>query len=153
MNIRAPAPSDLPAIERVLEDTELFPTEMLEAMIEPFFNDADSQDRWLVCEVDEVGVIGFSFTRPETLADGAWNLLAIGFRLAHQGKGYGAKLIAEVEKSLHGERILIVEASGLDEFAATRRFYETQGYTREAVIRDYWADGDDKVIFWKALNA
>ena len=152
MNIRAPAPSDLPAIELVLEDTGLFPPDMLEELIGPFLNDAGCQDRWLVCETDAAGVIGFSFTRPETLAEGAWNLLAIGFRDAHKNMGYGTQLLAVIERSLAGERILIIETSSLDNFDATRRFYESRGYTREAVIRDYWADGDDKVIFRKALG-
>ena len=152
MNIRAATPNDLADIERVLEDTDLFPPDMLEEMIELFFS-GSPDERWLVCELEDAGVMGFSYARTEMLTEGTWNLLAIGFRVAHQGQGYGTAMIEAVEHALDTARVLIVETSGLDDFAATRHFYETHGYTKEAVIRDYWADGDDKVIYWKALAA
>ena len=46
---------------------------------------------------------------------------------------------------------MIVDTSGTDDFAMTRKFYSQNGYEEEARIRDFWADGDDKVIFRKAL--
>jgi len=152
MNIRIPTKSDLPDIALILDDTDLFPAEMLGEMIAPFFDEPDSPEKWLVCEESNNGVIGFGYFRPEPLAEGTWNLLAIGFRKNHQGYGYGATLVAEVEKTLAQERVLIVETSGLEDFEATRTFYDKCGYDREAVIRDYWADGDDKVIYRKKLN-
>lgn len=151
MNIRSPLKSDLSDLTRVLNDTDLFPAEMLEEMIAPFFNEPNSSDRWLVCELENSEVIGFCYFRPEPLTDGTWNLLAIGFLKGHQGHGYGATLVAEVEQILAAERVLIVETSGLEDFEATRTFYEQCGYDQEAVIRDYWAAGDDKIIFRKAL--
>ena len=152
MKIRMPTPADLPGIKLILQDTGLFPPEMLEEMIEPFLDASTQHERWLVCEDDTDGVFGFSYTRLEQLTEGAWNLLAIGLCSEHQGRGLGTKLIEEVERSLAGERILIVETSSLDAFEGTRHFYRRRGYTQEAVIRDYWAEGDDKVIFWKRLG-
>ena len=151
MNIRKPSSSDLPDIRLILEDTELFPPEMLEGMLEPFLQGDEQQDRWLVCETETDGVIGFSYTRAEELAERVWNLLAIGFRTQHQGSGFGTELMEQVERSLSGERILIVETSSLDSFDKTRDFYRSRGYDQEALIRDYWADGDDKIIFRKRL--
>lgn len=152
MNIRILTQSDLTDIAVILDDTDLFPAELLGEMIAPFFDEPDSFEKWLVCEERGIGVVGFGYFRPEPLAEGTWNLLAIGFRKDHQGHGYGATLVAEVEKTLAQERVLIVETSGLDDFEATRTFYDRCGYDREAVIRDYWADGDDKVIYRKKLN-
>ena len=153
MNIRKPTSSDLSDIKLILEDTDLFPPEMLEDMIEPFLQGNEQQDRWLVCDTETNGVIGFSYTRAEELADSVWNLLAIGFRSQHQRSGFGTKLIENVERSLSGERILIVETSSTDDFDKTRDFYRSRGYDQEAVIRDYWADGDDKIIFRKRLSS
>ena len=47
---------------------------------------------------------------------------------------------------------MIVETSGADEFRLTRKFYENLNYHKEATIRDFWSEGDDKVIYWKKLN-
>lgn len=152
MKIRVPDKSDLQNIALILDEAELFPAEILEQMIAPFFDQADCLEKWLVCEDGSNGVIGFCYFRPEPLAAGTWNLLAIGFRDDRKGHGYGSRLVAEVERALASERVLIVETSGLEDFAATRTFYEKCGYEREAVIRDYWADGDDKVIYRKLLG-
>lgn len=152
MNIRPPRESDLSDIATVLDDTNLFPVEMLTEMIAPFWNDPDNRDKWLVCEDTDNRVVGFCYVRPEPLADGTWNLLAIGVRKDCQGLGYGTGLVAEVERALANQRVLIVETSGLDDYEATRSFYLKSGYDQEAIIRDYWAAGDDKVVFWKALS-
>ena len=48
-----------------------------------------------------------------------------------------------------GHRILIVETSSKLEL--TKAFYHKCNYTKEAVIRDFWTKGDDKVVFWKYL--
>ena len=47
---------------------------------------------------------------------------------------------------------MIADTSGADEFAQTREFYRKNDYSEEARIRDFWAEGDDKVIFWKSLK-
>ena len=152
LNIRVPTSADLPQIAHILQDTELFPAEMLEEMIQPFLSGVADNDRWLICEDDQHGVIGFSFARLEQLTEGTWHLLAIGFRSAHQRDGLGGKLLEAVESALDGQRILIIETSSLDGYADTRGFYSSRGYTQEAVIRDYWAAGDHKIIFRKAHN-
>ena len=58
---------------------------------------------------------------------------------------------AEQHLRSKGQRNLIVDTSGTDDFALTRRFYAQNGYEEEAPIRDFGAASDDKVIFRKAL--
>ena len=53
--------------------------------------------------------------------------------------------------SARGERVLLIETSGLGSFERTRDFYRTQGYDDEARIREFYGAGDDKIIFRKAL--
>ena len=50
-----------------------------------------------------------------------------------------------------GHRVLIVETSTDPDFELTREFYLKCGYVQEAVIRDFWKEGEGKVIFWKKL--
>lgn len=150
-HIRIPTQADLPDLKRVVAEAELFPVDMLDEMIMPFLHDPGHPDQWLVCEGPDGRTIGFAYFRPEPLTKGTWNLLAIGFLTDQRGRGYGTRLLAAVEEALKAERILIVETSGLEDFEATRRFYVQCGYRLEATIRDYWAAGDDKVIFRKRL--
>lgn len=152
MKIRKPTAADLPPMKLILQDTELFPPDALDQMIQPYLAGDDEQAHWLVCTTDSEEVIGFSFSRLEQFTEGTWNLLAIGFRAAYQGDGLGTRLIEAVEHALADARMLMVETSSLDDFEATRRFYTNRGFTQEAVIRDYWAPGDDKVIFCKVLS-
>ena len=152
MIVRIPNQSDLPAIARILDETELFPREMLDELISPFLEGANQDERWYVCENDNREVAGFGYCRREPLTEGTWNLLAIGVRSAQQGLGIGATLMKHVEESLADERLLIVETSGLDSFSKTRSFYTRCGYELVATIPEYWSEGDDKVIFSKKLS-
>lgn len=144
--------SDLPAISLVLDDTELFPSELLEDMIAPFFDDSTCQEKWFVCEDGKQNVVGFGYCRPEPFTEGTWNLLAIGVRTSQQGRGVGSALMHYIEQALSGERLLLVETSSLDDFVKTRAFYVKCGYDLVATIPEYWAVNDGKIIFSKKLN-
>lgn len=47
--------------------------------------------------------------------------------------------------------MLFVGAS-TDDFKDIRRFHTRTGYTEEARVRDFYKDGEDKVVFWKSLQ-
>ena len=153
MSSRPAAHDDIQAIRQVLDDTDLFPVDMLDELIAPFLEDPSNPVRWFVHEHANGEIIGFGFYRPEPLTEGTWNLIAIGVREHAQGCGAGAAMMHYVEAALRSERVLLVETSGLPQYARTRNFYLRCGYTHEATIRDYWAEGDDKIVFWKALGA
>lgn len=72
-----------------------------------------------------------------------------------QGRGRGSALLRQVEQLLaaRGGRLLLAETSGQPEFAGARSFYERCGYQSEGQIRDFYADGDHKIIFRKVLQA
>lgn len=84
----------------------------------------------------------------------SWNLYLIAMHQNHQGKGLGSEDMTYVEGILKekGVRILLVETSGLDQFERTRSFYEQKGYSLEARVRDFYQEGEDKIIYWKRLN-
>lgn len=50
-------------------------------------------------------------------------------------------------------RMLIVETSGLPSFSGTRAFYVKCGCEEEGRIRDFYAAGEDKIVFRKVLRA
>ncbi|MEM9621521.1 MAG: GNAT family N-acetyltransferase [Pseudomonadota bacterium] len=152
MSIKPASPSDLPGIGIVVQETGLFPPDLLAEMIAPYIAVPEGDERWLVALDDSQAVAGFAYFRAEPMTEGTWNLLAIGVRNQAKGQGFGSKLISAVEQALAQERLLIIDTSSLDEFNDTQAFYVSHGYHREAVIENYWADGDDKVTFAKALQ-
>ena len=153
MIIRPTKEADIAALQAVVDATALFPSEMLPDMVGGFLTNPEDDDAlWFTCESDGRAV-GFCFAKPEQLADGTWNMLAIAVDPAMQGHGCGRAIVEQLETDLAGEgaRVLIADTSGTDAFAKTREFYRKCGYSEEARIRDFWAAGDDKVVFWKRL--
>ena len=139
-------------MRKVLSETGLFPPDMLADLCAPVF-DGTSAAIWLTLPLDDAAQ-GFCYCEPEQMADRVWNMLALGVHPAHQGRGFGKALVAALEDRLQADsqRLLIVDTSGTDAFAATRGFYESAGYSPVARIPDYWEDGDDKVTFAKHLG-
>ena len=152
MNVRPTNSADLPFLAKVVDDTELFPSEMLPDMASGFLSDPNNGDIWLTCEVEGVAA-GFCYATPEKLTDGTWNMLAIAVLPSQQGKGLGAAIVTQLEAAVRerGNRILIAETSGAPEFTQTREFYRKNGYSEEARIRDFWSAGNDKIVFWKSV--
>jgi len=149
--IRPILKKDISDLKEVLNTIELFPPEYLEDMIADFFDNQETEDIWFAVE-QEGKATALAYCTPEKFTEGTYNLLAIGVRADLQSKGLGAKMMEYLENLLRekGNRILIVETSGnLDR---TQAFYLHCGYAKEAVIRDFWAEGDDKVVFWKNLS-
>ncbi|MEM8795185.1 MAG: GNAT family N-acetyltransferase [Pseudomonadota bacterium] len=152
MKIRPTKSEDIPALRKVVKETGLFPVDMLPDMLQPFLAGQTDETVWLTCDLNGTA-IGFCFAEPEEMTEGTWNMLAIAVLPEYQGTGAGRLIVKRLEEGLkaRGQRVLIVDTSGTDEFSGTREFYRKTGYTEEARIRDFWAAGDDKVVFWKAL--
>jgi ribosomal protein S18 acetylase RimI-like enzyme len=87
------------------------------------------------------------------MTDGTFNLLAIAVLKERQNAGIGRAIVHALAARLKakGGRVLLVETSALDTYAATRAFYLADGFVQEAVIRDFYTAGEDKVVFWKRL--
>jgi len=143
---------DIDALKAVIDSSNLFPSAMLDDMIAGYLGGTNPDEMWLTVDVED-NPIAIAYCAPERMTEGTSNLLLIAVHEDHQGQGIGSNLIADIEDRLRkaGQRILLVETSGMPAFERTRAFYGTCGYTREAMIRDYYAEGDDKVVFWKKL--
>lgn len=69
------------------------------------------------------------------------------------GHGIGTALLEEMERTLAGvARLVIVETAGRPDYAATRGFYEARGYRATATIPDFYAPGDDQVVYVKSVS-
>jgi len=150
--IRAVTKSDTDGLKKVVDSSELFPSEYLDEMISDYFNNPDTQDIWFTY-IDNIKQVAIGYCVPEKLTDGTYNLLAIGVSQDTQRKGIASQMMNYIEQRLKQKdgRILIVETSSDDAQIGARNFYKKIGYTQAAVIKDFWKDGEDKIVFWKKL--
>jgi len=149
--IRPIAPNDLSALKTIIDANELFPSDMLDDMVADYFANENSSDIWLTDEEK----VAIAYCAPERMTEGTWNLYLIAIHPDYQGEGRGTAMVKYIEQMLaaQGERILLVETSGLDSFTRTRTFYRKRGYEEEARIREFYQAGEDKIIFRKTLQA
>lgn len=149
--IRPVVAGDLPALKAVIDATDLFPSDMLDDMVAGYLRGDPADGFWLTH--DEGGPLAVACCAPERMTLGTWNLLLIAVHPERQRQGMGAALMRHVEQTLaaRGERLLLVETSGLPAFERTRAFYRKLGYDEEARIRGFYQAGEDKVVFRKAL--
>ena len=154
--IRPATQDDITNLLALAEATGLFQTDELDdlngMLSEHLSHGSEGENCWIAD--DEDGLVGAAYYAPEQFAEGVWNLYFIGVHPQQQGNGRGTALLSYVEKDLaaRGERLLLVETSGLDNFELTRTFYRKNSYEEEARIRDFYKTGDDKIIFRKALT-
>lgn len=152
--IRNAKPSDRSAIQAITAAIGFEAAETAEILLS--FDAAhdpnvSSQAIWLVD--DDANVQGVAYIEPERMTDGTYNLLFIAVNPAQQKQGRGTELIQSVERLVAERqgRLLIVETLGTPDFLPVRRWYERLGFVAEARIRDFYAAGYDKVVYWKAL--
>ena len=152
MIIRSVIEKDVQGLKAVLDTLELFPSEMLEDMISDYFTNQDSEDIWFTACQDDLPV-AIAYCVPEKLTEGTFNLLALGVKPEFAGKGLGKKMMEHIEDKLRSleHRMLIIETSSLAEFEDAQKFYQNLNFEKEAVIRDFWSEGDDKIVFRKKL--
>ncbi len=94
-------------------------------------------------------ILGFAAYGRRPLTQASFDLYWIGTGQQFQGQGIGKKLLRRVEEEVRnlGGKLLIIETSGRPEFEPTRQFYLHAGCDPEARIRDFYAPGDDLVVF------
>ncbi len=154
--IRLTTQDDTPALIAVAAASGLFEpsqTEELAEMLNQYFSgENQSPEFWLTDDDNEP--VGMAYAAPERMTEGTWNLYLLAVHPNYQKQGRGKALMNHVEQMLieRGQRVLLVETSGTEDFDYVRAFYRKSGYQEEARIREFYADGVDKIIFRKALG-
>ena len=99
-------------------------------------------------------VVGFACYGRRSMTQSTFDLYWICSAPSAQHKGVGGMLLRQTEQNICalGGRLMIVETSSLPEYEPARRFYDSHGYRREAVIQDFYAEGDGLVLYSKKLN-
>jgi ribosomal protein S18 acetylase RimI-like enzyme len=111
---------------------------------------AKMDDYELYTALDEQGVVQgyvcFGLT-PMTLS--TYDLYWIAVSPTAQGKGVGKKLLTFTAALLQkrNAKLILIETSSQPKYEPTRKFYDKSGCTLEAVIKDFYREGDDKLIY------
>lgn len=145
--------TDIPQLKKVLDSSELFPSEYLDEMISDYLHNPQSSDFWFTC-VEKDTPVAIAYCVPEKLTEGTYNLLALGVSKDVQKKGVGKEMMNYIENHLKSTdgRILIIDTSSDEAQTAARNFYQKIGYAQVARIPDFWREGEDKITFLKRLK-
>jgi len=127
--------------------------DMLQEVFDDYFSgDVDPADR-CVTLADGREPLGFAYFGPAEMTVATWEMWWIVVRPDMQRRGLGKQLMEYVERESRaaGGKLLYIDTSSLPAYEPTRLFYLRNGYEQEAVLRDFYADGDSKVLFRKQL--
>lgn len=98
--------------------------------------------------------VGWLCFGPTPCTLGTFDIYWIAVDRACQGQGIGARLVQRAEELItaRGGRLAVIETSGQERYGSTRGFYLKCGYHEAARVAEFYAPGDDKVIYTKHLK-
>lgn len=151
--LRPARPDDRATIEAITRDAGVFHDDEVPVALE-VFDAAVGGDPGYVAVVAERGgrAAGWVCWGATPCTRGTYDMYWLAVDPAQHGAGIGSQLVAEMERRLNGVgRLIVVETAGRPDYAPTRAFYEARGYARTATIPDFYAPGDDLVVYVKSL--
>lgn len=153
--IRKQSADDIESVMKIVQRTEFFRALELDIAKEVLEDAANGscgyQSFVAVCNDKLAGWVCFGQT-PCTL--GTFDIYWLAVDCSLQGKGIGSKLLsfAQIEITARQGRLIVIETSGSELYSPTQRFYLSNGYTLAATVKDFYATGDDKLIFTKQVK-
>ncbi len=134
------------AIADFLTRTKEFSAEDREVALELLDLGVRGEDTYRFWVFEEAGkALGYICFGPTPMTRGTFDLYWICVDPDAKGKGVGRALVAKMEDELRqeGGRLVRVETAGLEDYAATRAFYDRLGFEVVARIRDFYWPGND----------
>lgn len=144
---------DGPALRRLLEATGAFTADEVGVAME--LVDGGERDGYFFRVAEEDGeVAGYVCYGPALFSATSWDLywIVVDPRRLREGIGGDLLAAAEAAAAAEGGRTMLVETASKGSYAPSRRFYEKHGYAEIARVPDFYAEGDDKVVYGKRLD-
>jgi ribosomal protein S18 acetylase RimI-like enzyme len=155
--IRPVVPADVPRLLELTAATGFFKpadVEALREVLDEYFAEPPAGHQCVAFEEDAGRIVGYAYYAEASMTDRTWYLWWIAVDPTIQGRGLGRTLMRHVEDDAraHGCRLMFIETSSVPLYEPTRQFYLRLGYEQEALLRDYYAEGDGLVVFRKRLG-
>lgn len=153
----APDAGDVEQVRALVTATGFFSEEetavAVELVEERVAQGTASDYRFLLAE-DEWRLVAYSCYGRVPLTRSSYDLYWIVVAPEAQGGGIGRALLARTEAAIAdlGGTGVYAETSGRLQYAPTRSFYRRCGYREAALFTDFYAPGDDKVVFEKRID-
>jgi GNAT superfamily N-acetyltransferase len=127
----------------------------LREVLDDYFAESQADGHVAIAFEEAAAIVGYAYYGPAPMTLGAWQLWWIAVEKSQQGRGVGGRLLRHVEDDIraNGGRVLFIETGSLPAYEPTRRFYRKFGYEQHALLQDFYALGDSRVVFRKVLSA
>lgn len=153
-----PLPQDIDAVRALLRKTGFFRPDEIDVALELI---RERLAKGPVCGYAFVfltfdgSLAGYCCYGPIPCTISSYDIYWIAVDPDCQGYGLGKTILREAQQRIQeetGTRIYI-ETSHSEKYLPTRRFYESNGFERKALLEDFFAPGDGKAIYCKILTA
>jgi GNAT superfamily N-acetyltransferase len=147
--------ADRGRIEEISGAVGLFRPDEVAVALEVFDGAVAGSPDYLALGAEHDGrLAGWICWGPTPCTVGTFDLYWMAVDPALHGAGIGTALLAAMEQRLAGvARLVVVETAGRADYAPTRAFYQARGYQAASRIPDFYAPGDDQVVYVKLLGS
>ena len=148
--------SDRDAVRGIVQSTGFFTPEEVDIAVElvdeTLARGARSGYHFLFAEQGGA-ILGYACFGPIAGTAGSYDLYWIATHQRYQRLGIGRLILDRSEALMvkEGCRRIYIDTSSRSLYAPTRSFYESCGYSKAAFLSDFYAPGDDKIIYCKAF--
>jgi ribosomal protein S18 acetylase RimI-like enzyme len=151
--IRPIVPADREKLLTLVKlQTNFLPCEVDVAMevVDGTFDPAEDY-RTLAAVEDNGKMMGFISYGPIPLTENRYDLYWIVVDPVCGRNGIGSRLLAAMEEDLRkeGHGHIYIDTSSTEGYAKARAFYQKNGYHIASLLKDFYRDGDDRVLYLK----
>jgi ribosomal protein S18 acetylase RimI-like enzyme len=147
---------DRKEVERILAEVKVFPSQEIEVALEVIDSYLSGSLDYIIKEAadERDSVLGYICYGKVPLTDAVWDIYWVVVGEEFQGKGIAGRLMKCMEDDLRTKkaRAIMVETSSIPEYKPAREFYVRKGFNEVCRIEDFYAEGNDKVVYRKILG-
>lgn len=149
-------PEDVAHVRNIVASTGFFfeaEIEVAVELVQERLTKGLASEYYFVFAEQDGKVLGYACFGPIACTVASYDLYWIAVHHDARGKGIGKQLLAQSEACIgaRGGQRVYIETASREQYEPTRGFYLACGYREEAVLEDFYAPGDGKVIYVKAL--